>query len=374
MGIARFHHCRHNMNVSTPRADEMSGVPLADLAQSLRRGWWLVALSSLVTGAIAFGISKVLPKTYTARTTVMPPQQQQSSATAVLSSMGSLANLAGNVAGGLKSPADQYAALMQSVAVMDPIIDQFKLQSVYEEKYREDVRKELLKNVRVGIGKKDGLITVEVDDRDPKRAADLANAHVAGLRELTNRLAVSEAQMRRVFFEQKLKEAHERLTKAQIALQGSGVNQSTLKVEPRIAAENYSRLQAQITAAEARLQSMRATFREGAPEVVQQAATIATLRAEVNRAGAQAEPRGDADYVSRYREFKYQEALFELFARQYEAARVDEGREGALLQVVDLAVPPEKHSFPRSGLVSALAALLGALGALAWLLMRAGRR
>jgi uncharacterized protein involved in exopolysaccharide biosynthesis len=59
-----------------------------------------------------------------------------------------------------------------------------------------------------------------------------------------------------------------------------------------------------------------------------------------------------ADYVSKYREFKYQETLFDLFARQYEAARVDEAREGALIQVVDPATVPERKSKPKRGLVA----------------------
>jgi uncharacterized protein involved in exopolysaccharide biosynthesis len=270
--------------------------------------------------------------------------------------LGGLAGLAG-LTGAAKSPADQYVGLMQSVSAEDRLVDQFKLQQVYETKYRFEARQALEKNTRMLVGKKDGLISVEVDDLDPQRAADLANAYVEELRRMTSVLAVSEAQQRRAFFEKELKDARDQLTKAQQDLQASGFNVGALRAEPRAAAESYARLKAEITAAEVRAQVLRGSLAESAPELQKQVAQVSALRTQLARLEQAADANVGPDYLTKYREFKYRETLFELFAKQYEIARVDESREGALIQVVDPAVPPEYKSKPKRLLIAVAATL-----------------
>lgn len=341
-------------------AEDDEGVSLAELVSMLVARWKLVAGSALLAGVAAFGVASLVPKWYTAATVLLPPQQQQSAAAAAISQLGALAGLAGGLAN-VKSPADQYVALMQSTTVSDRLIEQFKLLEVYDKEFKQDARKQLRENVRINVGKKDGLITVEVDDREPKRAAEMANAYVEELRLMTNGLAVSEAQQRRAFFEQQLAQTKERLAKAQSALEESGISQGALKVEPKSAAESYARLRAQATAAEVRLQTLRRMLAENTPEVMQQQAALNALREQVARVERQDVRQGGSEYVDRYREFKYQEALFEIFVKQYELAKVDESREGALIQVVDSAQPPEKKAGPRRGLITVMAAFLALL-------------
>lgn len=335
-------------------------VSLLDLALPLIEHWKLLILGSLAFGLAALGIAFVITPTFTARTTFLPPQQQQSGLASALASLGGLAGLAG-AAGGIKSPADQYVALMQSVSATDRLIQQFDLMQVYEAKYRFEARKALEQNTRIAIGKKDGLISIEVDDKSPQRAAEMANAYVEELRRLTSELAVSEAQQRRMFFEKELKEARDQLAKAQQALEASGFNVGALRAEPKAAAESYARLRAEITAAEVRLQVLRGTLAEGAPEVQRQAAQLSALRGQLARLERSATDDAGPDYLSKYREFKYRETLFELFARQYELARVDESREGALIQVVDVAMPPEYKSKPKRGFIAVAATMLSLL-------------
>ena len=334
--------------------DDGPEIGLWELLQILGEHWKLIVAGTLLAGAGAFGIASLIAPTFTARTTLLPPQQQQSAASAALSQLGALGGLAG---GAVKSPAEQYVALLESVTVADRIIDAYKLLEVYDEKYRQDARKELKSNVRIAAGKKDGMLSIEVDDHDPQRAAAMANSYVEGLRQLTSTLAVSEAQQRRVFFEQQLEQTKDKLTKAQVALQSSGFSQGALKAEPKAAAEGYARLRAEATGAEVRLQSMRRMLAEGAPELLQQQATLAALRDQLARVEQRDTAGNDSGYVGKYREFKYQETLFELFARQYELARVDESREGGLIQVVDVATPPERKSKPTRSLIALAAAL-----------------
>jgi uncharacterized protein involved in exopolysaccharide biosynthesis len=293
----------------------------------------------------------------------LPPQQQQSSAASALASLGSLAGLAGGAAG-IKSPAEQYVSLMQSVTVADRLIDKFDLLTVYEAKFRQDARKTLAANSQISVGKKDGLIVVSVEDTNPQQAAAMANQYVEELRRLTQVLAVSEAQQRRVFFEKQLQDAKARLTTAQTVLQDSGFNAGALKAEPKAAAESYARLRAELTAAEIRLQTLSSNLAEGAPEVRELTTTVQALRgrlAEQERSEAPPPAGTGPNYVSKYREFKYQETLFDLMARQYELARVDESREGALIQVVDAAMPAERKVKPKRSMIALGAAFAGPL-------------
>jgi uncharacterized protein involved in exopolysaccharide biosynthesis len=334
------------------------GVGLIELATPLVERWKLLVIGPLLAGAVTLGLTYLIAPTFTARTTFLLPQQQQSVAAAALSQLGGLAGLVG---GSARTPADQYVALMQSVTVLDRLVDQFNLQEAYETKFRVDTRNVLERNSRITVGKKDGLVSVEVDDISPQRAADIANRYVDELRRLTTVLAVSEAQQRRAFFERELKATRDQLTAAQQSLQASGFSEGALKAEPRAAADNYARLRAEVAAADVRLKTLRGSLADQAPEMRTQLATLAALRAELARAEAATQVSGGPDYISKYREFKYQETLFDLFARQYELARVDESREGALIQVLDPAVPPERKSKPRRRAITfgvALGALL----------------
>ena len=343
---------------------------LWELLQILGAHWKLIFGGALLAGLAAFGIASLIAPTFTARTSLLPPQQQQSAASAALSQLGALGGLAGLAGGAMKSPAEQYVALLESATVADRIIDQYKLLEVYDAKYRQDARKELKSNVRIAAGKKDGMLSIEVDDHDPKRAAAMANSYVEGLRYVTSTLAVSEAQQRRVFFERQLEQTRDKLTEAQVVLQSSGFSQGALKAEPKAAAEGYARLRAEATAAEVRLQSMRRMLADEAPELRQQQATLAALRDQLARVEKRDTAGNDSGYVGKYREFKYQETLFELFARQYELARVDESREGSLIQVVDAAMPPESKSGPKRAFIAAAAALLVCLLLAAFTIVR----
>ncbi len=338
---------------------------VVELALTARSHWKLLTLGPLLAAVLAFGVASLLPPIFTARATILPPNPQQSGvAGALMASLGGLAGALGGAGGALKSPSDQYVALMQSTTVQDRLIDQYGLLKAYDSEFRMDARKELETRVRVNVAKKDSLIIVEVDDEDPKRAAALANSHIEELRRLTSTLAVSEAQRRRVFFEAQLKQTRDQLAKAQAALQDSGISPGTLRADPRAATASYARLQAEVTATEVQLASLRGYLSDSAHEVRQTQATLRALRAQQARLEQSLESTGDADYVGKYRELKYQEMLFELLARQYEAARVDESREGSMVQVVDAAQPPEKKSRPRRGLIA-----LGALVTTALLLL-----
>lgn len=328
---------------------------LSDLLLSLIRYRWLLLLLPIGIGAAALGWTYVMAPTFTARTTFLPPQPPGSAATAI-ASLGALASLAGTAAG-IKNSGDQFVTLLQSDKVADRIIDEFKLMAVYKSQYRVDARATLAAKVHVDVGKKDGVISIEVDDSEPLRAADIANRHVHELRRLTSEFALTEAQQRRVFFESELRKTQDRLTQSQRALQSSGFNAGALNVEPKAAGETYARLRAEVTAAEMQLQLLSLGLADTTPEVLQQSSMVATLRRQLAAAERVTPSVNGPDYIGRYREFKYQETLFEIFSRQYEVARLDEAREGAMIQVIDVATAPERRSKPKRVNIAVVATL-----------------
>lgn len=354
-----------------PEDDEIS---LLDLLQVVADNLRLLVLGPLVAGLLALGYSFTIAPTFTTSTKFLPPQQQASGAASLLQSLGALGGLAG-AASGLKSPADQYLAFMKSNSVQDALIDRFKLMERNESKFRQDARNALAGSVRSSSGK-DGLIMVEVDDKDPAFAAQLANAHVEELQKLLSRIAVTEAQQRRVFFEKQLNVAKDNLVKAEQALKASGVNSSVLKVDPKAAVEGLARLKAGIAAQEIKLASMRGYLSESAPDFKQAQTELAALRSQVARAEKE-EPAvtGDeSDYIAKFRNFKYNETLFELFTKQYEIARIDESREGAIIQVLDVAQPPERKSKPKKAMIAAISALATGFALLLFVFIRSALR
>ena len=333
------------------------GIDFGAIFAVLAPRWRLFVLLPILAGALAYAATFLIRPTFTAKTMFLPPQQPQTAGSSTIASLSALSGLAGSL-GAIKSPADQYLSLLHSANVEDRIIDKFQLMRDYDVDYRLKARIELEKNLRTDLGKKDGLITIEVDAHSPAMAAGMANQFVAELRRLSAELALTEAQQRRVFFEAQLKQTRAKLNEAQQVLQSSGFDAGALKAEPKAAAEGYARLEAEATTAEVRLQTMRGTLADTAPEVQQQLAQYDALKAQLAKLASEASRSGSADYVGRYRDFKYQEALYDLFSKQYEMARLDESREGGLIQVVDVATPPERRSKPHRGLI-ALGALVG---------------
>lgn len=311
----------------------------------------------VLLGLLAYALTFLLKPEFTARAVILPPQQQQSTATAALQSLGALAGLAG-AAAGVKNPADQYVALMQSATVSDRIITAYRLDEVYQSDVRQRTREQLAKKVNITVGKKDGLLVIEVDDESPQRAASIANKYIDELRRLTNDLAVTEAQQRRVFFDKQLLNTRDKLIAAERALQGSGINEGALRAEPRAAAEAYAEVKAQVTAAEVRLQMLRGIVTEKSSEYKQAQSSLQALRNQLNKAEASDTGAAGGDYIAKYREFRYQETLFELFAKQFELAKVDESRDGVLVQIVDAATPPERKSKPRR-IMLAISTMMG---------------
>ncbi len=324
----------------------------------------------------------LLPAYYTANAKILPPQQNQSMASAMMGQLGQLAPLLGAAAGkdlGIRNSNDMYVAMLRSRTVADKMVDRFSLMNVYGKKLREDARRRLDDLTEVVAGK-DGVISVSVDDRDPGRAAAMANAYIDELEKLTRILAVTDAGKRRIFFEREVKSANDELAVAEVALKRTMETTGIIQLDnqSKVMLESFASLRAQVVNKEVQVQAMRSFATPENPDLIRAEQELAALNTQVSHIehgqGGEAMadialekvPTKGLEYIRRLREVKYRETLFELLAKQYEAARIDEAKDTAIIQSLDVAVPPEKKSWPKRGLIVLAVTLLAGLLAVLW--------
>jgi tyrosine-protein kinase Etk/Wzc len=312
-----------------------------------------------VVGLVATGIAFLLPNIYTGRAVLMPPQQQQSNATAMLNQLGVLAGVASTTLG-IKNPNDLYVGMLRSRTVADALIARFGLKERYEEDTQIETRRALARETEVTSGK-DGLIVVEVRDKDPQVAAKLANAYVEELSKLTQTLAISEASQRRLFFEQQLTKAKEELITAELELKKTQEKTGTIVLteQGKATIEAAAVLRGQVAAKEVELAAMRTFAASDNPDYRRRQEELRGLRTQLAKIERNTKqdtgdillpmgkmPAVGLEYARRLRDLKYQETIFELMAKQFEIAKLDEARDSTLIQLVDSAVPPDLKSAP----------------------------
>ncbi|HKD15351.1 MAG TPA: Wzz/FepE/Etk N-terminal domain-containing protein [Candidatus Angelobacter sp.] len=331
-----------------------------------------IFLISFVMGVavITAVISLILTPIYTASAKLMPPQQNQSVASAVLSQLGSLAPLVGGLGSsglGAKSPSDLYVSMLRSRTVADDLIDRFQLLNVYHARFRQDARKrlELVSDISAA---KDGVISIAVDDPDPRRAAAMAEAYVEELEKLTKTLAVTDASKRRIFFEREAKSAEDELAIAEQAMKQTEEKTGMIQLDSqaKVMLQAYADLRAAVSVKQVEIQAMQSFATPDNPDLIRAQHELAALQAQVAHyeQGQGGRPIGDIalekiparalEYIQKFREVKYRESLLEMMLKQYEIARIDESKDFSLIQTLDKPVTPEKRTWPpRTALVLA---------------------
>jgi tyrosine-protein kinase Etk/Wzc len=341
---------------------------------------WRRLVAGVTAGVVVLGgiVVLLLPNRYTATAVLLPPHQSVSESSALLSQLSSMGALGGAAAElGLKNPNDQQVALLRSRTVEDAIVERFHLQALYHARYLSSARKVWETKSSADSGLKDGLIRVSVTDSDPHRAAQLANAWVDEYRDFSSTLAISEASQRRLFYQKELEAAHLDLVKAEDAMEQTQKRTGVIDLEgqDRSMIASAAVLRGQLAAKKIEIRGMHQFAAPGNPDLQraeQEAAgletQLAAMDADANRrSGDLVAPRGSVtqaslDYLRALREVRYRETIQDLLTRQYEGARVDEAREGPLIQVVEPAVPPDTPSHYKRWLLLAAILLAFPLG------------
>lgn len=314
------------------------------------------------SGFMFFGLMYSLstPAIYSATSRIMPPQQQNSLASTLIGQLGGVGGAAGGLVG-IKNPNDLYVGILQSDSVISAVADKFKLREKYKLETYEDVRKKVLSNASFFSGK-DNLINISFEDESPELSAEVANYFVYELIRQTQRLAVTEAGMRRVFFEREFLAQKKRLEDAESKLaihqEANGILQLDVQVQSNIAA--VASIKAEIAAKKIRLDSMLSYATSENPVVSAARAEIFAMekqlgKLEMLKPGVASDGNSlvskSPEFIKYYRNVKYNEALYELISKQYELARLDEAKDAGIIQVLDVAKTPQKKIRPITSLI-----------------------
>jgi tyrosine-protein kinase Etk/Wzc len=343
--------------------EEEDAISLIDLLVVFAKHKKKILLLPLLVGGIVAGYSLTVPEIFTAQTTLIPSDQKQSSAMAMLNQLGPLAGLAGGSGGG--SQTEVLVTMIKSRRILDKIIAKHNLQTQDGEKVTmEAARKSLGGITTTSVGRKDGVMTISVEDESPEKAAKIANDFVRELESLSQELALTEASQRRVFLEKQMTNAFGNLQNAEEGLKSSQEKSGLIQLDAQGKAiiEGIAQLQAQIAAQEVALGALRLSSTEENPEVQRLLAAIQQMRSQLVRM-EQGQPSQSAtnsvmlstsnvpaaglEYLRRLRKLKYAETIHQLLAQQYQMAKVDEARDAPLLQVLDAAIAPEKRTSPK---------------------------
>jgi len=333
----------------------------------------------------------LLPGVYSARAVILPPQEDHSGLNPVaLGALSALSSAAGSgglgSAIGLENPSDIYIGMLKSRSVADALIQRFDLQALYGTGSLAETREELAKQVSITNGT-DGLISVVFEDGDAQRAADIANAYVGELERLTRRIAVTEAAQRRLFIEQQIKLTQDKLAQAENALKHTQEQTGVIDLDNqgRAIIEAVAELRAQAAAKEVQISTMQTYATPRNPDLIRARQELAGLKAQIGKfehdsitgngdimVATGRMPEAGLEYLRKLRDMKYQQAVYEMLAKQYESARVDEARNSVVIQVVDPAVVLDEETGPRRSLIVLAATVLALLLAVMWTLLRAG--
>lgn len=338
----------------------------------------VTAISLLVSLSFAF----LIPKRYQSSASIMPPDQQGSGAMMLAAlashsgSLGGLGSLAGGLLGGHTTTA-LFINLLHSGTVSGHLIDRFNLQHLYGKRYRIDAAKRLANRTTITEDKKGGVITVEVEDEDPVRARDLAQAYLDELNKLVMQTNTSAAHRERIFIERRLQAVTADLERAQLGLSEFSSRNSTIdiKEQTRAMVDAGARIQGELLVAQSGLESLRQIYGDRNVRVHETEARIASLQRDLEKmtgssaplspkplAGADTNadtedkselypplrqlPRLAVPYADLYRQVRVQETVYELLTQQYELARVEEAKDVPVVSVIDSPGIPEKKSFP----------------------------
>jgi uncharacterized protein involved in exopolysaccharide biosynthesis len=349
-------------------------IDVTELLTMLVRHKKLIGGITAGVAVVSLVISLLLTPIFRAETKILPPQQSSSSiAMQLMNQMGGFANLASSSLG-MKSQNDMYIGILRSRTVCDRMIDRFGLMKLYRVKFREDARNKLIGGLSTKSGK-DGMIVVSVEDRDPKKAADMANAFVEEMIGVSKGLAITEAAQRRLFFEEQLKDVKMALARAEEGIKGFQEKTGALKIDDQARAviQGIGNLRAQIAAKEVQYKVAQTFATPQNPDLQRIEEELRGMKAELNkleqRGGNNPDPLMPTgrmpsvgmEYLRKFREVKYNETLYELLAKQYELAKLDEARDAMVIQIIDKAVVPERKAKPRKAIIVTLSTFAGFL-------------
>jgi tyrosine-protein kinase Etk/Wzc len=336
---------------------------------------------ALATGLV---VTLATPKIYESVATVLAPRESRTDG--LLSGLAAVSGLL------VQAPApalpsltpnrDVLTSVLRSRTMAGELVERFGLQARYRSRHVDDAIATLRRTTTVSVSK-EGVISVAVEDTDPRLAAQMANFYLDELDRVVARFGMGEASRQRRFLTEQLARAKAQLDTAEDGLRRFQEDNRAivLQEQTRGAIEAAARLKAEILAEEVQLGVLRDFATDANPEVVVRRRRIDEMNRQLARmqhgqgparTTTGGEPRDYSVPFSRVpevglelarltRDVKVQESLVTILTQQVEQARIAEAKDIPVVQILDRAVPAARHSKPRLPLNLALAAVIGLL-------------
>ena len=363
----------------------MWALSLLSVLVSRRR---FIIVNTLIVTAAAAIISFLVPKTFSGKATVLPPESESPLAGLMGLSAGSIAAAVTNFALPIMAtPSDLYASMLESESVLKQVVDSLKLQSVYESKTEWAALAMHKDNVKIKVAP-DGIITVEAFARDRQLAADIANMMVSTLDQFNRRLQNQKGKEFSSFLEKRLAETDSALGVAQNVMKNFQENHRAVSLELQSEAliNNLAQQKAQLTSSEIQLEILKKTLYPNHPELVKKQMEVSEIRSKLKSMEEGAANVADStlsaldiplsrvpdlslQFAVLKRNLKIQELTYELLSQQLEMARLQERRDTPTLMVLDHARPAEQAVRPQKRLIVLTALFLSLLSSAALVLI-----
>ena len=350
--------------------DEIS---LLDLMLVLVRRKGMIIKITFLFALVGIIASLLMTKIYTASARILNPVEKSS----VVSLLEQQAGVAANLLFSGSEKGNVYVSMLKSRNIQDRILDRFgpdnwrDMAGAGKEKRRKDLANEYIGELTV-TAEKDNTLLVSVAFTEQEKVAEITNAYVAELEKLANEFAMTEATRRLNYFEGELAKARGSLTRTEQQFreyqEKTGVYMGEAQLTANI--QNRINMRAQVAAKEIQLRSLLAYATRQNPEVVKLEKEISGLKEEIKRleddpgTGDPLNPLGGMpaarfEYLEKYRDWKFQELLYNTLLRLYESARLDQSYSPVVIQVLDRAETPENRSKPKRKKIVVVATFLG---------------
>ncbi len=337
-----------------------------------KRVFFAIVLSAFTVSVI---VSVLLPKKYAASASLLQPEESGGAVSLIASQLPKgLSGLAGGALD-MKSQADRWMGILNSRTVFDDIISQFDLKTIYEKETMADTRFQLEQATRFRKSR-EGIISITVEDKNPERAAKLANAFIAALDKINRQIMMTSGGRTRRFIEGRLKEAKTALAKSEEAVKAFQEKNGAVKLDAQSEAiiDAMGAVKGKLMAKEVALKTLLSYATPQNPQVTLLKTEVAELKQSLLTL-----EKGDANmmnpskglfiptnrlpdlglqYLRLLRDVKIDETLYSLLTEQYEIARIQEAKDSSTVQILDVATVPEKAVKPKKTLIVISATLL----------------
>ncbi len=359
-----------NITKDENRANYTIGHSVIEFLTTVVKYRWFLILFILTITSSATLYALLSPKWYKASTSVLPAEQSSA-----LSALGGISSLVKSFTpskglASLTGPSelDKYIAILKSGTLIGDVINRFDIRKDYEleDAYTENVFKAFQSNLEIDI-QEEGNLLLSIYNKNPKKAADIANYMINKLNEINTELSITNAKSNRIFIEKRYFDNLSEIVRLETDMQNFQEKYGVITVPEQLGAtvKIMSELYTKLAEKEIGLNVIKRRFGESNPLISQTEIEVQELKSKINSIITGSESSQDGvnlliplkkapglsnKYIKIYRDLEIQYKILEFIQPLYEQAKVEEVRNTPSVLVLDRAGVPEKKSRPRGSI------------------------